>query len=90
MGDFRFHFTAKFSMGDFEDKCNMSLNYDDDRGIDSRVREWLENCFEKGSEDIRGKMYDGVRMMEERQREEAERAELKRLQEKYGASPPKD
>jgi hypothetical protein len=39
MGDFRFNFKATFSMGGFEDKCDMSFNYDDDRGIDSRVQE---------------------------------------------------
>jgi hypothetical protein len=33
-------------------------------------------------------MYEGARLMEERQREEAEREEFKRLQNKYGASPP--
>ena len=85
MGDFRFQFTAKFSMGDFEDRCDMILSYSEDEGIDRSVREWLENCFDQGCVGIKMSISEGIRQMEADQQERHEREELKRLQAKYGS-----
>lgn len=84
MGDFRFQFTAKFSMGDFEDQCDMSLNYSEDNGIDRRVSEWLERCFDQGYVSVKCAMDEHLSQSEARRQEEDERAELARLQAKYG------
>ena len=91
MGDFRFHFEAKFSMGDVEDSCNMSLNYSEGEGsIDKRVFDWLSKCFEAGRDNIRSRLHEADVEARDREmaiEEDAILAQAEEIKKRRAASP---
>lgn len=73
MGDYRFSFKAKLSMGDVEEEKDMWLNYSPgETNIDRRVEEWLDDVFRRGKDSIDNAIFEAREEARTRERKEAE------------------
>lgn len=86
MGDSRAEIKIGFSIYGEDFKADWSINYypeDGGCGLDRRVREWFETCFQQAREKYDDAMYESEKNRRKREAEEIERREFVRLKEKY-------
>jgi hypothetical protein len=85
MGDHRVGIKIEFDAHGKEYKTEMDINYwpDDYSGVDHRVAEWFQQCWEDALGRYNKLIYDSKKEQREREEKEHELKELKRLKEKY-------
>lgn len=91
MGDHRAEIHITFNFHGKKYKCDLDwINYcpTEVDGVDQRVVEFFRESFENGIRRFEKQVYESHQEQRERETERQERAELERLQTKYGESKP--
>lgn len=85
MGDSRATVKIEFSIYGKNYKNEWWINWSsEDCGCDERIATWFENCRSEAYDDLQERNYEADREERERRVEATERAELARLEAKYG------